>query len=62
MPSNHPLLRLPFPRGGYQLAVFLHITVHYYITHMQAPEYPPLRKGRLGGDDFAGSGLLIHNS
>jgi hypothetical protein len=30
MPSNHPLLRLPFPRGGYQY-VFLQIVADLFL-------------------------------
>jgi hypothetical protein len=48
---GHPLLRLPFPRGGYQLAFPLLLYMELAGVCAQAPEYPPLRKGRLGGDD-----------
>ncbi|SNU10422.1 hypothetical protein SAMN06298210_102184 [Prevotellaceae bacterium KH2P17] len=32
LPSGHPLLRLPFPRGGYQLAL-QHIVAHSFLTY-----------------------------
>jgi hypothetical protein len=73
LPTHHPLLRLPFSRGGYQLPfqlVFNHqirlssnptaaakILCYSVFENKQqtsrrpAAAVPPLRKGRLGGDD-----------